>query len=262
MKIIAELEKVDKEEFRDLLINDENNYLPSIVDKFYHRGTLTSNAAEAVFSTLKRECNYTKQPLLTLLEVLMNISERWLKESLSYRMKDFSPLLMNLADKNAGSIVLEYLESEMNAKVKSRKPCECQFETHRLPCIHKIVNNFNEIYNIPKEYFFNEEIFVEERNGNNCTVEERDIELKNPNVYQLLKRLKLYKESKEVWDEITRIVLEFLEKRNDMFVTHRISHPYCPVRISKNCDKFLKKKDKNKIEKKPKKQYTLVYQYY
>ena len=93
-------------------------------------------------------------------------------------------------------------------------------------------------------------------------MEERDIELKNPNVYQLLKRLKLYKESKEVWDEITRIVLEFLEKRNDMFVTHRISHPYCPVRISKNCDKFLKKKDKNKIEKKPKKQYTLVYQYY
>ena len=38
----------------------------------------------------------------------------------------------------------------MNAKVKSRSPCKCPFKTHRLPCIHKIVNNFNEIYNIPK----------------------------------------------------------------------------------------------------------------
>ena len=88
-----------------LWLKDKDKYLPSVVDEFYHRGVLTSNAAEGVFSVLKRECNYSKQPLLTLLEVLMNISERWLKQSLSYRIKDISPLLMNLADRNAGSIV-------------------------------------------------------------------------------------------------------------------------------------------------------------
>ena len=51
---------------KKLLIKDMVKYLPNIVDRIYHRGIVTSNATEDVFSVLKRQTDFKKQPLVTI----------------------------------------------------------------------------------------------------------------------------------------------------------------------------------------------------
>ena len=56
-------------------------FLPSKVDKLYHRNILTSNLAEASFSTLKNKLNSITQPSLTLIKELIDMSDDWMRHS-------------------------------------------------------------------------------------------------------------------------------------------------------------------------------------
>ena len=74
------VEKLKNKDFSDLLKKDMPHFLPSEVDKLYHRGILTSNAAETTFSVLKSIIALKIRPLFVIIEVLMYISISWMKK--------------------------------------------------------------------------------------------------------------------------------------------------------------------------------------
>ena len=52
-EFIEELNKLEKSNFKTVLLNDLEYFLPSIVDKLYNRGIVSSNLAESTFNALK-----------------------------------------------------------------------------------------------------------------------------------------------------------------------------------------------------------------
>ena len=83
---------------------------PSIVDKYYHRGILTSNAAETTFSVIKRRISLQKQSLLTVLQYFISYSMSWLIKSTKIEIPFFLKGRVNpLIRKNA----LEYIKKNM-----------------------------------------------------------------------------------------------------------------------------------------------------
>ncbi len=82
---------------------------PSIVDKYYHRSILTSNAAETTFSVIKRRMALQKQSLLTVLQYFINYSMSWLIKSTKIEIPFFlkgrvNPLIRKTA--------LEYIKKK------------------------------------------------------------------------------------------------------------------------------------------------------
>ena len=238
------LEESEDSEFKKLLIADKDQYLPSIVDKIYHRGTVTSNPAEQVFSVLKRQTGFKKQPLLTNIDTLMDISERWINDSIKLRKRNPPVILRRLFEKNVGHLALDYLSEEISAKISENEECHCLNEAYRLPCRHQIYKDFNSIHNIPEEYY--NEIFIEDSDelSNNVVIEEREIEYKIPNIYTLLKRVKHYNGYKLAVIQASLPLCKFLEQQKDCDVKTIYSNEPCPTQISQNCDAML-----NLIEK-------------
>ena len=274
-KYVLAVSKLEASEFKKLLIEDAGKYLPSVVDRLYHRGTVTSNPAEEVFSVLKREAGFRKQPLVTNLDTLMGISERWITDSINSRRKNPPWIFRKLVERNIGNFALDYLTVEIVGKTNANEQCQCLNDAYRLPCRHQIAKDFNSIYNIPEEYF-NENI-VEERVEclNNCVVEERDVQFELPNVYTLIKRVKHFKDSQKVLNQVSQLLYDFYKEHSNSDISFNCNTP-CPTRISQNCNPILNliqqtskrdtstqdPKEKGKKEKKPKKEYITVHTYY
>ena len=226
---LNELKALPDSNFKKMLKEDEDKYLPSIVDKLYHRGILTSNYAEVVFSALKRDCNFTKHSLLATLNGLMKISCRWMTKSMKEIIKT-PAILMNLYKANVGNFALNYLLKEINTGVENGEECKCN-NIHKLPCRHIISQNINVITDpkiIPKEYFLmNERNCVEQTLNNtpNCSVEETIIQLKPLSIENLISRVKRHKGSTEIINKISEMLTDFLKTENSDIVTKKIYNP-------------------------------------
>jgi len=81
-EFLEELNKLPDSNFKTMLLNDLKYFLPSHVDKLYHRGILSSNYAESTFSALKKLCLTIVHPITTIVEKLILISETWMYELL------------------------------------------------------------------------------------------------------------------------------------------------------------------------------------
>ncbi len=265
--------------FKSELIKEKKHYIPSEVDKLYHRGILTSNAAEAVFGVLKRSCDSKKHPLLTILEKFMYISEKWMNESIRCRTLKPTPIFMKLIDMNVGNWAIEYLQKEMNAMVIGE--CHCLKVAYGLPCRHDIAKDFNVIYEVGKkvEYLRMNRSVLSEINKRpaKCVVEEKDKEPKVLDIDEVIKELKGMEGTTDILNEMAQKGIDYLNRTKGWKRTETICvRSSCPTRFSKNCDKYLKKKKvskqenqlkkpkgekKERKEKKPKKEYTTVLVY-
>ena len=96
-----------------MLINDKEHYLPSIIDKYYHRCNLTSNLAETSFGILKRICSWTKQPLVTILETMMKRSILLYVNSMNKIVK-IPFIFSESVDKLIGKVAMDHLINEFN----------------------------------------------------------------------------------------------------------------------------------------------------
>jgi len=275
-EFVKELEKQPDSLFKSLLTNDKDSYLPSVIDTYYHRGILTSNPAEEVFSVLKRESNFRKHSLLTVLNGLMKISQRWITNSMNERI-DVPVVLMNLYNARVGSFAINYIIKEMNSNSSMYEECNCLKNIYKLPCRHQILQDFNVIFNptnIPKEYYLMKEDLIDDSSClSNLVVREKEKKLKPPPLDCLIKRSKKYERAKPIFARFADDLLNLLKEENDA-ITRRIYNPSCSTIISKNCNiidltrtqkpKVNEKKgeDKSKEEKKPKKEYYTVHSYF
>ena len=97
--------------FSELLKNDMSHFLPSEVDKLYHRNVLTSNSAETTFSVLKNIMSLKTAALWVIIEVLMYISISWITDSLNTRIV-IPNVFEGLVNPLIGKKALDYLKFE------------------------------------------------------------------------------------------------------------------------------------------------------
>ena len=73
----------------------------------------------------------------------MDISERWINDSIKLRKRNPPLILRRLFEKNVGHLALDYLSEEINGKISENEECHCLNEAYRLPCRHQIYKDFN-----------------------------------------------------------------------------------------------------------------------
>ena len=251
MKFKQELEKFQDCPFKTQLINDMKHYLPSIVDKYYHRNNLTSNLAESSFSVLKRMTQWTKQPITTSIEIMARRSKVFLVNSINKRIN--VPIsLLNRVDEKIGYWALEYLKKELDndASVQSEE-CKCCFETTQLPCKHWLVNNQTKKIKIPIEYErikcdlltkTNNEIF-------DCNVSEIDFEEEELDLRDVVNQLYEKEGTLRIRNQMAYMGLTFLKYRKYLWkiTPSRINYHPGMIKFSKNCDLYKKRFSKRQV---------------
>ena len=144
-------DKEEKSNFYTCLENDTKCFLPSIIDKYYHRNTLTSNNAETVFSAVKRNFK-RKYPKSLVINLFVNLSMKWLMQSIK---KPISiPIsLQGRVNELIGQTALDYIIAEEISSIQIRKnECNCNTLPIRLPCCHYLLTHKTEKIEVPKEY--------------------------------------------------------------------------------------------------------------
>ena len=150
---VNEVNKLPEKKFKKRLIKDMCFYLPSIVDNYYHRLILTSNAAETTFSVLKGYTQVKKNPLLSVINYFIEMALTWVTES--SRMKNQIPLFLEgRVNEFTGQFALDYIQEEFSkiAFIKRGEICTCNKFTTKLPCRHRLANNLHGYISIPDEY--------------------------------------------------------------------------------------------------------------
>lgn len=140
-----------KKNFYTLLDNDKKYFLPSIIDKYYHRNTLTSNNAETIFSVVKRNLK-RKYPKSMVINLLINLSMKWLIQSIK---KPISiPLsLQGRVNEFIGQTALDYIIEEETTSLRlKKKECNCNNIPIGLPCCHYFLTHKTESIEVPIEY--------------------------------------------------------------------------------------------------------------
>ncbi len=268
---INEVAKLPDEEFKGYLIKDMKFYLPSVVDKYYHRFTLTSNAAETTFSVLKGYTQVKKNPLLSVINYFIEMALRWIIES--SRLKIQIPLFLEgRVNEFIGKFALDYIKEEFSkiAYIKRGEICTCNKETTKLPCCHNLANNLHGCISIPEEYLrlrndILEKIIFEKTECQRESYPMKDIELDLQRVVDTLKGMEgtLF-----IRNQMAYMGMTYLQFGNKY--PNSKSRMWNPVpgslKFSSNCTKArdiwkvktltLRKfetKDKVKLDKKPKK---------
>ena len=96
-------------------------YLPSVVDQYYHRNILTSNAAEATFSAIKRRLSLQKQPLLIVIQYFINYSISWLINSTKIIIPLFYEGIVNpIIGKTALDYIIEKQTESLTIKTNEK----------------------------------------------------------------------------------------------------------------------------------------------
>ena len=152
-KFESVLEGLEDSNFKTLLMNDKEYYIPSEVDKYYHRNLLTSSLAESCFSILKRRINWKKETITLGIECMMNISMSLLIKSINIKI-EIPYVFENRANKMIGEVAITHLNKEFIQllRVKKDEICNCKFNITKLPCRHWLVRNPTGKIEIPSEY--------------------------------------------------------------------------------------------------------------
>jgi len=264
------LDSLPNSKFKLELINDFEHYAPSVVDKLYHRGILTSNAAETSFSTLKMDCKHMLQPLMTTLQMLISISRDWMTNSIEKIEVVIPEILQGKIPNNTGKWAVQYLLNEIKESIyiSSKVKCNCKNRVYKLPCRHFFAHQRQygmEIphLNIEKEYLNLDKniLSLEIIEPVPCMIEEVNKE-EEVDSLSLMKELYLLPNSLKFRNKIGRMIINYIEteKYKNKTTPSMCNPPAGHTKFSHNCnvskrykENKKKGKKKEKIEKKPKK---------
>ena len=249
---LEEWDKLKETNFRTVLTKHLKYFLPSVVDKLYNRGIVSSNYAESTFNALKRSCQTLAHPITTVMEKLMSLSESWMNRLINERLVDIPFYLKNRIPPNIGSWVLNYLDDEYKkvSYVKEKEICNCT-NIYHLPCRHEFLKGLPNKINVPKEYLRinNSTLDINEREKNPCKIEVIDLKTKKMNLRELVEILEKTDGIIEFINELANRIINFLEKNKIKWkrTKHMGNQPPGQRKFSSNCDVFInKKKTKSK----------------
>lgn len=249
------LKELKESNFKTLLINDKDYYIPSIVDKYYHRNILTSNLAESCFSILKRTLNWKKETITVGIETMINISISLINNSLNVK-EEIPFVFKNRVNLMIGKVALNHLNNEFKQilSIKPNEKCNCKFNTIKLPCRHWLLKNATEKIDIPEEYlrFDCNMLSLSKNKESDCFVKEIQMEEENMDIQHYVDLLKEKKDSLHFQNDVSYAIMMYLKYGKNRFKrTPRRWNPKPGMtKYSKNCENFrnklLKEKKSNK----------------
>jgi len=245
----------NKLDFKRLLKEDAEHFLPSKVDVLYHRNILTSNMAETVFSVLKkRNCN-KKQPFLTNIEFLMSLSMTWLKKSSKEKIT-IPKLLSKRIDKSIGKVALRHIINEQKKayEIKDDSQCNCISKiTTKLPCCHDLQSIEEEKIVIEPEYLRIDFKFEDnlELNESECKMEEVKIKEEMFDLHEVVNELDLTEGSDEIENFMAFVGIQWLRERKLGSIKSKLLRYNIPPHILKYshvCTSYRNYWNKKKIK--------------
>ena len=101
-------------------------------------GIFTCNAAETSFNMLKEYCRIQKHPLLIVSQTLIQISNKWMKNSIENECVNIPQILERIVPSNTRKCAIEYITNEIKESVTINGNIKCNYMQciYKLPCIH------------------------------------------------------------------------------------------------------------------------------
>ena len=87
---------------------------------------------------LKEYCRIQKHPLLIVLQTLIQISNKWMKNSIENKYVNIPEILERRVPSNTRKCTIEYITNEIKERVtiNGNIKCNCMQCIYKLPCRH------------------------------------------------------------------------------------------------------------------------------
>ena len=90
-------------------------------------GIFTCNTAETSFNVLKDYCRIQIHPLLIVLQTLIQISNKWMKNSIENKYVNIPQILERRVPPNTEKCSIEYITNEIKERVTINGNIKCNY---------------------------------------------------------------------------------------------------------------------------------------